>query len=98
RFPAALEDCYAAAREGFLHPEWVFAERAEDIALIGDSAGGNLAAAVSLMAKDRGEFMPTRQILIYPATYNDHTENSPFPSVRENGSDYLLTSKRVQEF
>jgi len=98
RFPAALEDCYAAAREVFLHPEWVFAERAEDIALIGDSAGGNLAAAVSLMAKDRGEFMPTRQILIYPATYNDHTENSPFPSVRENGSDYLLTSKRVQEY
>ena len=66
--------------------------RPENITLIGDSAGGNLCAALSLMARDRGEFMPNRQILIYPATYNDYTENSPFVSVKENGSDYLLTA------
>ncbi len=69
--------------------------RREDITLIGDSAGGNLWPPLSLMARDRGEFLPRRQILLYPATYNDHSETSPFPSVRENGTDYLLTSKRV---
>ena len=42
--------------------------------------------------------MPKRQILIYPAVYSDHTPASPFPSVQENGTDYLLTSKRVEEY
>lgn len=96
-FPAGLSDCYAAAREIFSHPD-LFHISSEQITLIGDSAGANLAAAVSLMARDRGEFLPSRQILIYPATYNDHSEHSLFDSIRENGSDYLLTSKRVCDY
>lgn len=96
-FPAAAEDCYAATREVFLH-SGLLNIPPERVVLIGDSAGGNLAAAVSLMARDRGEFLPRRQILIYPAVGNDHSENSPYPSVRENGTGYLLTSKRVQEY
>lgn len=96
-FPAGLEDCYAAARELFLHGGLLDA-RPEEITLIGDSAGGNLAAAVSLLARDRGEFLPARQILIYPAVGNDYTEDSPFPSVRENGSGYLLTAKRIRDY
>lgn len=70
----------------------------DQITLIGDSAGGNLAAVVSLMARDRGEFFPRQQILLYPATNNDHTENSPFESVRTNGKGYLLTSKRMVDY
>lgn len=97
RFPAAPEDCYAVARELFLHGEPLAADPS-DIVLAGDSAGGNLAAAVSLMARDRGEFLPKRQILIYPAVGDDHSEQSPYPSVRENGTGYLLTAKRVQDF
>lgn len=96
-FPAGLEDCYQAVREVFSKLDLIHC-RSEDITLIGDSAGGNLAAAVSLMARDRGECMPGRQILIYPSTYNDHSENSPFLSVRENGTDYILTSKRIQDY
>jgi len=96
-FPAGLEDCYAVARDIFLHGG-LLGTRAEEIVLIGDSAGGNLAAAVSLMARDRGEFLPARQILIYPALAADHSENSPFPSIRENGTGYLLTAKRVQDY
>lgn len=97
RFPAGLEDCYAVVREIFLH-DGLLGTKPEEIVLIGDSAGGNLAAAVSLMARDRGEFLPSRQILIYPAVGNDHTENSCFPSIRENGTGYLLTAKRVRDF
>lgn len=96
RFPAAPEDCYAAAKEFFTGR--ILPVDPEKITLIGDSAGGNLAAAVSLMARDRGEFLPRRQILLYPSTFNDHSDSSPFPSIRENGTDYLLTSKRVQSF
>ena len=97
KFPAAPEDCYAVAREIYLNDS-LLGTRPEEIALIGDSAGGNLAAAVSLMARDRGEFLPAKQILIYPATAADHSETSPFPSVHENGTDYLLTSKRVCDY
>ena len=97
KFPAAPEDCYAVAREIYLNDS-LLDTRPEEIALIGDSAGGNLAAAVSLMARDRGEFLPAKQILIYPATAADHSETSPFPSVHENGTDYLLTSKRVCDY
>ncbi|NCE73521.1 alpha/beta hydrolase [Anaerotruncus sp. X29] len=97
RFPQGLEDCYAVAREVCLDAS-LFGVSARRITLIGDSAGGNLAAAVSLMARDRGEFLPARQILIYPATWNDHTPASPFRSVTENGTDYLLTSRRICDY
>ena len=97
KFPRGLNDCYAAAQELLEKPGLLGVER-DQITLIGDSAGGNLAAAVSLMARDRGGLLPARQILIYPAVYSDHTPASPFPSVRENGTGYLLTSKRVEEY
>lgn len=94
-FPAGLEDCYAITRE--LHRERL-AGAGDDLTIVGDSAGGNLAAALSLMARDRGEFRISRQILIYPALNNDYSENSRFPSVIENGTDYLLTSKRINDY
>lgn len=96
-FPQGLEDCYAVARTLLLTPE-CFGSPLGRVTLIGDSAGGNLAAAVSLKARDDGEFSIPRQILIYPATYFDHSSASPFPSAVENGSDYLLTSKRICDY
>ncbi len=66
-FPAAPEDCYAAYI-------WLCAN-ANDLAidsmrilLAGDSAGGQLATVVCLMARDRGHSMPCGQMLIYPVT------------------------------
>ena len=97
KFPSGLEDCYVVAKALYTG-KFVLNVKPENITLIGDSAGGNLCAALSLMARDRGELMPKRQILIYPAVYSDHTPASPFPSVQENGTDYLLTSKRVEEY
>lgn len=96
-FPAALLDCYAVTREIFMDAT-IFNIPLENISLIGDSAGGNLAAAVSLMARNCGEFLPKKQILIYPSTWNDHSETSPYESVREYGTDYLLTAKRINDY
>ena len=96
-FPAAPEDCYTVAREIFLDAA-LFDVKEEDITLIGDSAGGNLAAVVALMARDRGEFIPSRQILLSPSTAGDHSETSPYQSIHDNGTDYLLTSKRICEY
>lgn len=96
-FPHGLEDCYAVVKRFHENPAWLNASSGE-IFLVGDSAGGNLVAALSLLARDRGEFAVAKQILIYPATASDHTEQSPYPSVHENGEDYLLTRKRVQDY
>ena len=97
KFPIGLEDCYAAARAVFMK-QFILNVNPDDITLIGDSAGGNLAAALSLLARDRGEFLPRRQVLIYPAVNSDYTEDSPFESVRENGTDYLLTAGKMRDY
>lgn len=97
RFPVGLEDCYAVAKAIFTN-HFLLNTAPEKITLIGDSAGGNLAAALSLLAKERGEFMPRQQILIYPALNNDYTEHSPYASVRENGEDFLLTSLKLRQY
>ena len=65
---------------------------------MGDSAGGNLAAAVCMRARDTGNFSPQRQILIYPALSNCYTEDSPYESVRTNGTGYLLTSEKMADY
>lgn len=96
-FPRGVEDCYYVTKEIFKRSDLINC-RKEDITLIGDSAGGNLAAVVSLMGRDREEFYPKKQILIYPATNYDHSQASPYASVHENGSDYIMTSKRIQDY
>ena len=65
---------------------------------MGYSAGGNLAAAVCMMARDRGDFFPKKQILIYPALNNCYTEDSPFESVKTNGTGYLLTAEKMEDY
>ena len=97
KFPCGLEDCYTVAKSIY-EGNFLLKVKWEDVAFIGDSAGGNLAAAMSLMARDRGEFLPVKQILLYPAVYNDYSEESPFPSVVENGSDYILTMGKMNDY
>lgn len=84
-FPAAVEDSYAAT-------EWV-AENADilggdngRLAVIGDSAGGNLAASVTLRARNQGGFDIDHQTLIYPATNyafdtKSYRENADVPEL-----------------
>ena len=96
-FPMGAEDCYYVTQKIFERPELINCKK-EDITLIGDSAGGNLAAVVSLMARDRQAFYPKKQILIYPATNYDHSQTSPYESVHTNGTDYIMTSQRIQDY
>lgn len=63
-FPAALEDGYGVFRA--LAAETSELQVSDRIVLAGDSAGGNLAMAVSLLARDRGGAQPAGQVLIYP--------------------------------
>jgi acetyl esterase len=87
RFPAAVEDCYAALT-------WAAANAAElgatgPLGVMGESAGGTLSAVMCLLARDRGGPVISHQALIYPATdltVRDHSgadPNAPFLSAGE---------------
>jgi acetyl esterase/lipase len=88
--------------------EWYQADP-KDTVLIGDSADATLCCVISLMARDRGGLAAQRQILVYPAAFGDYrayregekweySEKTPFASVVENGTDYLLTLKKLKDY
>ncbi len=93
KFPAAAEDSYAAVK-------WVVENGSSinvdpfRVAVGGDSAGGNLAAVVSLMAKDRKEISLAYQMLIYPVT--NHSYDTV--SYQDNGEGYFLTKDSMVWF
>lgn len=93
RFPAAPNDAYSVLC-------WASANAAEfggepaRLGVIGDSAGGNLAAVASMMARDRGTPAVKAQILTYPVIQRDGN----FPSREENREGYLLTTAGVAWF
>jgi len=98
-FPAGLDDCLHIARLLLDEPHRVGAEDPHSIVLVGDSAGGNLAAVVSQQLHAEGHATPGRQILLYPVTHWDHDpRTSPFSSVRDHGRDYRLTTHEVQDY
>jgi acetyl esterase len=92
-FPAAPEDSYAATRWVAEHASTLGGDAAR-IAVAGDSAGGNLAAVVSLMARDRGGPRLVHQVLIYPVV-DAPSDNT---SYRDNARDYLLTAEMMDWF
>ena len=75
-YPTAVEDAYAALRWVSEHATELDGT-AERIAIMGDSAGGGMAAGVALMARDRGGPALRRQILIYPMLDDRTTEPDP---------------------
>ena len=93
KFPAAVEDAYAAAA-------WVYAHAAEiggDAARVsvgGDSAGGTCAAVASLLARDQGGAVILSQLLVYPGTDRDLTR----PSVTEFAEGPVLTKAAMLWF
>ncbi|MFJ9811235.1 alpha/beta hydrolase [Streptomyces sp. NPDC101158] len=93
RYPIAVEQCYAVAR-------WI-CERGGEIGLdgsrmaaVGASAGGNLVAALTLLAKERGEVRLLQQVLLCPVT--DAGFDSP--SYQEFAHGYLLDRETMRWF
>ncbi|MAT14551.1 MAG: lipase [Planctomyces sp.] len=92
-FPIPLDDAYAATNWAASHlAGWDIPE--DKLVVMGDSAGGNLAAAVCLKARDAGGPVIGYQVLIYPITdYNLQTV-----SYRENAKGYMLTRDSMAWF
>ena len=93
RFPTALEDCCAAVRWCAGHAAEIGGDPTR-LAVAGDSAGGNLAAAVALRVRDEGGPTLALQVLIYPVT------NCAFDtaSYHQYASGYGLTRDMMRYF
>ena len=89
-FPTGVGDCWAAT-------QWIHANAAElggdpdRIAVMGDSAGGNLAAVISLLARDAGSPRISRQVLIYPSV----EMYDKYPSEYRNADAPVLTARNM---
>src|SRR5215475_6129527 len=100
RFPGAFEDAFAAVRDIASRIN-SFGGDAKRLGVSGDSAGGNLAAAVAIACRDAGIAL-AGQLLVYPVTdvvgnYADADVNARFPSRSENAEGYFL-SRSVMEW
>lgn len=85
-YPAALDDAAATVAWVASDPE-ILGARGLPIAVGGDSAGGNLTAGLCLRMRDRGEHLPSAQLLIYPAV----RARFATASYERNATGYLLT-------
>jgi acetyl esterase len=92
-FPIPFDDCWAATNWLVEHAEELHVD-ATRIGVIGDSAGGNLAAAVALRARDEGAPKLACQALIYPAV--EHGWDTE--SAHENAEGYLLQRESMHWF
>jgi acetyl esterase len=93
KYPAAADDAFAATEYVAAHAA-EFNGDASRLAVGGDSAGGNLAAVVSQMARERGAPSIAFQLLVYPVTdFNFETV-----SYRDNAEGYLLTTAAMRWF
>ena len=92
-FPAAFDDCLAVLIAISNGAEELGLD-ATCLAVGGDSAGGNLSAAIALWARDNGPLIAF-QLLVYPAVA---AFGSDFASLTENGKGYFLTAESMEYF
>jgi acetyl esterase len=92
-FPVAIDDCLAAT-SWVRHNAAALGADPARLAVGGDSAGGNLAAVVAILARDAGDLPLAFQLLIYPGT--DMRRGAP--SHQTNSQGYLLTRDTIDYF
>ncbi len=92
-FPAAVDDCYAATVWAAANAASLGADPGR-LVIGGDSAGGNLAAVVAQIARDRGGPAIRLQVLMCPVTDHDFER----PSYNENATGYLLHKDAMEWF
>lgn len=93
KFPAAAEDCYDATK-------WVaeniqaFGGNSEQLIVMGDSAGANLATVTAIQARDLGTPKIALQVLVYPTV----DARMGHPSINSNAEGYILTKELMEWF
>lgn len=97
-FPAGPEDCYEATKWVADHAQELNGDK-NRLIVGGDSAGGTLTAAVTLMARDRKTPKISKQVLIYPVVdFHQHDVPSRYPSYSENAEGFGVTNTHMSLF
>jgi acetyl esterase len=91
-FPIPVDDCYSALKWAHENASTFWGD-SDQLIVAGSSAGGNLAAAVALRARDEGPSL-LMQVLIYPVT--DSRMNYPSFGDDRNGTRYNITAKQME--
>lgn len=94
-FPAPLDDCYRAL-EWLLRQHAALGVNPERIVIMGHSAGGGLAAALTLLARDRGEMSVAGSVLIYPML--DHRTGTPDDPADNPATGTFSWSRKANQF
>ncbi|MCC7268468.1 MAG: alpha/beta hydrolase [Caulobacteraceae bacterium] len=94
-FPGPQEDCYAGLAWLVAHADALGVDPAR-IIVMGESAGGGLAAALAQMVRDRGEFSLAAQVLIYPMI--DHRTGSPEAPVDNPATGEFIWTRAFNQF
>jgi acetyl esterase len=94
KFPAAIDDGYTALAWLAAHADELRIDKGR-IAIAGDSAGGNVAAVVAQMSRDRGGPALAFQLLIYPVI-DSSAERNDRPSRSDNAVGYFLTLAQME--
>lgn len=95
-YPAGLDDCYGVVRWAAENGD-ALGWDGTTLAVVGDSSGGNLAAAVAALAQDHGFDRITHQVLLYPSLDLD-VDVDRYPSLRENATGYGLETDALKQF
>ena len=96
-FPTGLNDCYMVIKNIMENIDKLNI-KCKDVIIMGDSAGANLAMAVSLMGLHNKTFRVGKIIMIYPTTQTDYSKNSIYKSLFYNDNKGFLTRKYLENW
>ena len=96
-FPNGLNDCYECIKIIMNNLDKTRFNN-KDVCLMGDSAGGNLVAAIVIKMRQTRDFKIEKQILLYPSLQADYSSHTKYKSVIEKGNNCFLKQKRLEEY
>lgn len=96
-YPEGFNFCYEAIKVIFNEAKNHNIELNNTV-IMGDSAGANLATSLCIKAKKNKDFKIKAQVLLYPIVQTNFTNNKKFKSIEENGYDYFLTKKMINDY
>lgn len=96
-FPDGFNCCYHAIK--IIYDKASFYKISlKDTIIMGDSAGANLATSLCIKLKKEKKYKISKEILIYPIVQTNFHNNKKFKSIEENGYDYFLTKKMINDY
>ena len=96
-FPEGFEYLYNAIKN-LCFNSTKFSIDKENLIIMGDSAGANLATSICIKAKRKKDFKIAKEILLYPIVQTNFTNKNKYKSINQNGEDFFLSKKMINDY